>query len=115
MSNPTPSPTQEPEVVVIKEKPDNGNVWLWAIVGIIVIAIILIVVGMCQSTKRTKKLMYMNSQPPLYAPPSYASAPPSLQGGSNASFLQGGSAVSVAPLSASVLNSSMAPMSFMPY
>lgn len=109
---PAPSPAPEPEVVVIREKPDDGNIWMWAIFGIILIAIILIVVGVCLSNKHHKKLVYMTSNagvPPSVAPSSYA---PSLQGGS---FLAGGGAVSVAPLTASMLNSSVAPMSFMPY
>ena len=115
MSTPTPSPSPapEPEVVVIKEKKEDGNMWMWIIFSIILLAIILIIVGVCMSNKHHKKLVYMAGNaavPPSYAP-SYASAP-SLEGG--ASFLSGG-AMSVAPLSASVLNSSVAPMSFMPY
>ncbi len=114
MSNPTPSPAPEPEVVVIKEKPDDGNVWMWAIFGIILLAIVLIIVGVCMSNKHHKKMVYMaNAAVPPSVASSYAPSAPSLQGGGG-SYLTGG-AVSVAPLSASMLNSSMAPMSFMPY
>ena len=103
---PTPAPAPEPEVVVIREKPDDGNIWMWAIFGIILIAIILIVVGVCLSNKHHKKLVYMTSN---------AGVPPSVAPSSYAPSLQGGGAVSVAPLTASMLNSSVAPMSFMPY
>lgn len=103
------TPTPDPEVVVIKEKPDDGNVWLWAIVGIVLLAIVLLVVGMCLSSKHHKKMVYLTSNASV--PPSVAS---SLQGGSSA-YLSGGAALSVAPITPSMLNSSVAPMSFMPY
>jgi hypothetical protein len=105
MSSSTP-PTPDPEVVVIKEKEDNGNVWMWAIFGIILVAIILIIVGVCMSNKHHKKLVYLTQAP---------SAAMSSGSGSGASLMGGASLMSVAPVSASVLNSSMAPMSFMPY
>ena len=110
---PTPTPTPEPDIVVITEKKDNGTcMWMWSIFGIILIAIVLIIVGVCMSNKHHKKMVYMNSNAavPSSAMSSYA---PSFEGGGR--YLSGGSAVSVAPLSASVLNSSVSPMSFMPY
>ena len=110
MSTP-PTPAPEPEVVMIQEKKDDGNVWMWVIFGIILLAIILIVVGVCMSNKHHKKLVYMAGNASM--PPSYAPSAPPLQGGG--ASLSGGSVMSVSPLSASMLNSSMAPMSFMPY
>jgi hypothetical protein len=107
------TPTPDPEVVVIKEKPDSGDMWMWVIFGIVLLAIILIILGVCLSNKHHKKLVYVNANTSV--PPSMASSGSNsyLQGG--ASFLAGGSALSVAPISMSVLNSSTAPMSFMPY
>lgn len=110
-------PTPDPEIVVIQEKPDSGDVWMWVVFGIVLFAIILIIVGVCLSNKHHKKLVYMTSNAAV--PPSIGSVNSasgsgvrSLQGGA---FLAGGSAMSVAPITASVLASSVSPMSFMPY
>lgn len=103
----TPSP--DPEVVVIKEKKDDGNVWLWAIFGIVLLAIILVVVGVCLSNKRHKRIMYLNNS---QVPPSVAS---SLSGGSSYMASGGLGAMSTVPVTHSMLNSSVAPMSFLPY
>lgn len=95
--------TPDPEIVVIKENKDDGSIWMWAIFAIVLIAVILIVVGVCMSNKQYKKVMYMSPT----VPQSVAS---SLQGGSRYAH-----AMSVAPISQSMLASSKAPMSFMSY
>ena len=102
------TPQPDPEVVVIKEKKDDGNVWLWAIFAIVLIAIILVVVGVCLANKHKKV---------VYVPSSASSMPPSV-----ASSLQGGysgvskyGAMSTAPITQSMLTSSVAPMSFLSY
>lgn len=109
MSTPTP-PQPDPEVVVIKEKKDDGNVWLWAIFGIVLLAIILVVVGVCLANKHRKKIVYVPSSASSM-PPSVAS---SLQGGYGGGVSSYG-AMSTAPVTQSMLNMSAAPMSFLSY
>ncbi len=100
------SPTPDPEVVVIKEKKEDGNAWMWAIFGIVLVAIVLIIAGVCMCNKDCKKAMYMT--PNMSMPPSYA--PSSLAGGASRSAM-----MSVAPVTHSMLASSTAPMSFVSY
>ena len=95
--------TPDPEVVVIQDKKDDCNVWMWAIFAIILVAIVLIIVGCCMSTKQCKQLVQMANNTSM--PPSVVS---SLQGG-----MRGGK--SVAPVTQSMLNTSAAPMSFLSY
>ena len=100
----------EPEVVVIKDKKDDSNMWLWAIFAVVFVAMILLVVGVCLSNKKHKQMVYMQPSS-TSVPPSVAS---SLQGGGR-SHMARHNMMSVAPVSHSVLNSSTAPMSFLPY
>ncbi len=90
---------------MIKEKKDDCNSWMWAVFGIIFFAIVLTVVGMCLSRKQCQKAVYMGANTSM--PPSVAS---SLQGGGGLRS----SAMSVAPVTYSMLNSA-SPMSFMSY
>lgn len=105
------TPTTEPEIVVIKEKKDDGSAWLWAIFAVVFVAMILLIVGVCLSNKKHKQVVYM--QPSATSvPPSVASSASSLAGGRSRHYRQN---MSVAPVSHSVLNSSTAPMSFLSY
>jgi hypothetical protein len=102
----TNPPQPDPEVVVIKEMKNDGNVWMWTIFVILFIAIILVVAGMCMSNKRHKQMFYNMPSSSTSVPPSVGS---SFQGGGRSS------AMSTAPVTHSMFNSSASPMSFLSY
>jgi len=98
----------EPEVVVIKEKKDDGSVWMWAIFAIVLVATILLVIGMWLSDRRHKKVI-------MYQQPAQPQMAQQLVGGGYSGISGGSSFASLAPVPSAFLNTSQAPMSFMPY
>lgn len=117
MSSPASNPS-DPEVIIIKDKKDDGNTWLWAIFVIVLVAIILVVVGVCLGNKHCKKiLVYQNSLPPSSGAPIAAQSSGinginGMSGMSGSSMLAGGAQAVITP---SMFASSAAPMSFFPY